>query len=415
MEKNYCVIIDAFSSSAFLAPEFIKRGYGCIHVTSPGEKGSYYKKSFHPEDFDLIIDPEMDLESIIARLSELPVVCIVAGSDMAGVIADTIASRMNLAHNVLELSTARRYKDHMADRLAQMNLPHIAHLKSNISAKIIEWADTNNLWPIIIKPADGAASEGLVVCQKANQVDNALENLLGKQSFLGHHYNTALAQPFLQGTEYIVNTVSCDGHHHVTDIWQYKKVKVNDKIIYDNMTLLPSDGAIQKSLIDYMMKVNDAVGIRVGPVHAEVMFTAKGPILIEVNCRVMGFGIPDRLMHEALEPTQVSLTPDAYVNPKLFFEYASKPYTLKKHMVCVQHQVLEDNAYVNESALPLINELPSFRMHKFSASGALPRTIDLLTAPGWVLLIHEDPAVITADIQRIREIEAKHLFINRPK
>ena len=43
-----------------------------------------------------------------------------------------------------------------------------------------------------------------------------------------------------------------------------------------------------KILISYTRRVLDAMEIRHGPSHAEIMMTADGPCLVEMNCRAHG-------------------------------------------------------------------------------------------------------------------------------
>ncbi len=414
MKKKYCVIVDAYGSTAYLPAEFIKRGFECIHVASPGEKGEYYLKSFRPQDFAVIVEEQHDIDKIVAQLERYPIVCVVPGTDAAVLLADTLASRLGLKQNDLELSPARRYKDVMAERLAAVHLPHIPHIKSSDSAEIIAWANQGGHWPLVIKPIDGAATEGLSLCQAPSDVQAALDYLLSQTSFLGHQFHVALAQPFLVGSEYIVNTVSRDGRHYVCDIWESQKEHDNGHIIYTTTALLPSTGAVQELLSDYILKVVPALGVNIGPVHSEVMLTSQGPVLIESNCRIMGLGIPPALQEEALEYIQTTLTAESYVDPKNFAQHTKAPYVLKKHLVCVLHQVPFEQAFVHESAIAQIKALESFKMHKFSHTGTVMKTIDLLTSPGWVLLIHDDPTVIEADIKCIRDIERNHLFSPKP-
>ncbi len=412
MEQQYCVIVDAYSTSRYLAEEFIKRGYQCIHVSSPGEKTAFYANSFKPEDFALIIDEKDDLEKIIAQLQPLPIKRVVSGSDPGVAIADEIAHALGLNQNALATSPCRRDKHLMARRLAEHNLVHIADLKSTDAQEITDWANEYHAWPIIIKPIDGAGTEGLSLCNNFEEVCTALDYLLQHRSFLGHRYHQAIAQPFLQGQEYIVNTVSCEGQIYISDIWQANKFH-GEKITYDTMILLPSTGEIQNKLKEYMLKVVDVLGFKLGPAHSEVMLTANGPVLIETNGRIMGLGIPNELQKLALNHTQVSLTAEAMVDPKSFAAHTRAPYQLKKNVVCVSHRVLYDNCVVNEAALASIKQLESVSMQKLLVSGAVPKTIDLLTSPGWVLLMHEDMRVIEEDILKIRNIEENHLFLHQ--
>lgn len=410
MNKKYCVIVDAYSTSRYLAAEFISRGYECIHVSSPGEKADFYKNTYQPQDFVIDIQEKDDINKIIEQLASFPIACVVAGSDPGVIVADEIAYCLGLKQNDLATSMQRRDKHLMAKCLAAHNLAHIQDLKSNDPEEIVAWAYLHDAWPVVIKPINGAATEGLSICHNIDEVTVALDALLNQTSFLGHCYGEVMAQPFLQGEEYIVNTVSCDGHHYVSDIWQAHKVH-SKNIIYDKLVLLPAKGAIQEILSTYIINVINALGFQQGPAHSEVLLTKNGPILIEVNGRIMGLGIPNALQKPVLGNTQISLTAEAFVDREIFMQHAASPYKLHKNMVCVSHQVKRTDCIVNEAAWPMIKQLPSFSMNKFSDNGVLPKTIDLLTSPGWILLIHEDMAVIENDIRAIREIEEQHLFV----
>lgn len=53
--------------------------------------------------------------------------------------------------------------------------------------------------------------------------------------------------------------------------------------------MLPvSDKAVIDVLVPYARGVLDALGIRHGPSHGEVMLTKTGPCLVEMNCRTHG-------------------------------------------------------------------------------------------------------------------------------
>ena len=51
--------------------------------------------------------------------------------------------------------------------------------------------------------------------------------------------------------------------------------------------MLPIDSSSQeaKLLINYCKHVLDALQIKNGPGHAEIILTASGPCLVEMNCR----------------------------------------------------------------------------------------------------------------------------------
>jgi phosphoribosylamine-glycine ligase len=46
-----------------------------------------------------------------------------------------------------------------------------------------------------------------------------------------------------------------------------------------------------RELVDYTTRALDAFGFRFGPAYSEIMLTADGPRLVEVNSRVAGSGM----------------------------------------------------------------------------------------------------------------------------
>merc|ERR1711972_568071 len=83
--------------------------------------------------------------------------------------------------------------------------------------------------------------------------------------------------------------------------------------------LLPPSGEKQDLLVDYTFKVLDAVGLRYGPCHTEIMLTARGPILVEVNCRLHGLQGP-RLIELATGCSKAHAAADTLLGGKLFEE-----------------------------------------------------------------------------------------------
>merc|ERR1712178_394386 len=87
--------------------------------------------------------------------------------------------------------------------------------------------------------------------------------------------------------------------------------------------MLPPDGPEQDALTSYVFRVLDAVGLRFGPCHTEVMMTPRGPVLVEVNARMHGLQGP--LMTEFATGTNIAkYMADVMIdNGKLFNELHS--------------------------------------------------------------------------------------------
>merc|ERR1712151_1095423 len=72
-------------------------------------------------------------------------------------------------------------------------------------------------------------------------------------------------------------------------VWVYDKRAVNGSaFVYHGMLPVDSESAEAKLVIPYVRGVLDALQIKNGPTHGEVMMTVDGPCLVEMNCRALG-------------------------------------------------------------------------------------------------------------------------------
>ncbi|MEZ4467775.1 MAG: FAD-binding protein [bacterium] len=124
-------------------------------------------------------------------------------------------------------------------------------------------------------------------------------------------------QAYLAGRQYIVNTASLDGRHCVTDIWaDHRLPQRGASNIYHGSDLLPSTGEVEDALTAYVGQALDALGVRHGPAHSEVMMTAAGPVLIETAARLQG-GLLDAPLAMALDRTQMAMAEACYTDRAL--------------------------------------------------------------------------------------------------
>lgn len=67
-----------------------------------------------------------------------------------------------------------------------------------------------------------------------------------KVNGLGGINEGALVMEFLDGTEYVVDSVSRDGVHRICAIWEYDKRRVNEaNFVYFGMELRPATGKVK--------------------------------------------------------------------------------------------------------------------------------------------------------------------------
>merc|ERR1719161_2541794 len=177
----------------------------------------------------------------------------------------------------------------MQEALRKTNLRAIKQKFAKSPEEVFNWMKQADMkFPLILKPATGAGTEGVRKCNNAEDVVHAFmaECESGKVNICGVQNLGLIAQEFLQGTEYVVDSISCGkGKHAVVAFWKYQKMA---DLTYEYAKLIESSGEVQDSLRFYIEKVLDAVGIHYGASHAEVIMTRDGPCLVEVGARMHG-------------------------------------------------------------------------------------------------------------------------------
>lgn len=199
---------------------------------------------------------------------------------------------------------------------------------------IINWVKNLGSWPIVIKPLNSAASDGVTICENLLEINSAFERIYNQENKLGIKNEEVLVQEYLEGTQYFVNTVSWDSVHFISDIWVQTRRRLSGRaFLFESMTLCPRDGQTEIELCEYTKKILDALHMSHGAAHNEIMWTKDGPILIELNARLMGASIDDSSFHQALGYTQAQLLAFAYVFPQKFIKMYSKlKYKITKNL-----------------------------------------------------------------------------------
>jgi biotin carboxylase len=289
----------------------------------------------------------------------------------------------------------------------------VDEVKSGDVDELCAWAERRDQWPVVAKPPASSGTDHVMFCHSVEELRAAARAILSSPNFLNEENCEVLVQELLTGDELIVNTVSWANRHVVTDIWRCPKLLVNGAPLYDLQRLVPYED--NEAVVDYIRRALDALEIRYGPAHAEVIVTADGPRLLEVGARVEGSMNPAAVA-AAVGRDQVSLTVDAYVDPSGFATLAASRYRIARHCACVVLMSPRRGVLRSLDGLDAIRGLESF----FSVNcnvvpgQVIPETRDLLSSPGHVYLVHEDPAIVERDWQRIRQMERDGLYVIEP-
>ena len=361
-------------------------------------------------DFDLIYEKDT-YEETLEMVREYDPLLIVPGTEDGVILATRIANDLSLLCNPIENIDALTLKDEMQNRLAEKGLRSIKGKVVRSLEEAIEYYDDEGLDGVVVKPVYSAASVGVRLCSDRQEMIEAVKEVFNLTGVYGNELKELVIQERINGQEYVVNTVSCNGVHRVTMIWKYNKIKTAEGgNIYDYDETVTELGIGEAEIVEYAYDVADALGVKYGPVHGEYMVDENGPVLIEVNCRPHGHSLDRRFMDFVSGQHETDSALDSYLNPEKFNLERMKGYHLFARGV-VKNFIVPKDLIARSSPMNSIgvNLKSFFKTDIRSIENPKPfsKTQDLETAGGTVYLAHEDPNQLQKDVDFLRDLEKR--------
>ena len=406
-ENRNWFVVDGFSSGNLYAPELRRRGFEVFHIQTSPEIPADFRASFHVGDYNENWIFTGDVGELVGKIRALNPIGILAGTETGVRLADELSEKLGLPSNGMALSSARRDKYLMIERLRSCGLAAASQFRTTSLKALLIWAERVARYPVVVKPIESAGTDKVVICRSEADVARAFGDILGKTNRLGISNTAVLAQSYLSGPEYVIDTVSSSGHHLVTDVWAYEKsITVGGSPIYHSARLIDPKDTSVLPLIQYFFRALDALGIQNGPAHGELIQTPDGPTLVEVGARCAGAGFP-KLVRGCTGYSQVEATVDAAIDRVAFFRRLKQGIALKKNgqvVFLISERHGEVKRTLAESFFSKLSSFHSASMH-LSKGEYLHSTADLFTSPGFIFLSHERGEVVDRDYRIIRKME----------
>ena len=160
--------------------------------------------------------------------------------------------------------------------------------------------------PVLVKPADGYGSQNIVVLRSAQDLDplwSPLEDMLPSRADYGLGVlanDRLLVERYLSGRFIGVDTLTRNGRHTVLGVHE-KLMHAPPSFAMRGSTFVPNTAStpVSPEVAGHVVELLDAVGFDWGATHIEIMLTAQGPRLIEINPRLVGAKMP-RLVSQSL-------------------------------------------------------------------------------------------------------------------
>ncbi|KTD12061.1 phosphoribosylglycinamide synthetase ATP-grasp (A) domain protein [Legionella gratiana] len=399
------IIVEPVSSGVELAPAFKARGIPVIAVTLKSLDWVGFGAKIQTSDFVAIIPDQPNLIEILRKYEPL---AIIPGAEEAVPLAEALAIALTPQFaNDPKKSVHRFHKAFMQKALQEAGVPALKTLHTSSENEAESWIKTNGFVdsPFIIKPPASAGSDKVFHIPAKGDWKKAFNRVLSEPSKLtGKMNESVVVQELAMGTEFAVGTVSANGKHHLAHLIKYNKTSFNGrKTVYDHVEFVPYSEELYGELFDYTQKALDALGVRWGAAHNEIMLTKEGPRLIETGARMCG-GPVVGFAREATGSSQADKLVEIYADG----DVATKKYVFKKTVVPVFLKSPAQGTISNVETFADISKLPTFlNEHIWFKNGDLvPQTVDYLTSIGIVGLAGDRESILL-DYEKIRTMEAK--------
>jgi len=352
------------------------------------------------------------------------VVDVIVSCETGVLLGDELSEALGVRTNGTAQSPLRRNKFLQTEAVRNAALTACGQMLATSSADV-ETFLRERCTPFtkaVVKPVEGAGSDGVSICNSADEVRAAFAALEGTKNVLGLTNYAVLLQEYLCGDEYVVDTVSRNGVHKCVAIWKYDKRKFNNSpVVYFGMRLLPVDAEPRlQEMVTYTFAVLDALAIKNSCCHSEIKLETRGPVLIEVNCRIHGGeGTWAPMAEAAMGYSAVTAVIDAHLDPGAFAALPTVPCNFAAHAMeaKLRSGVEGTLTAIDEDKMQTIRTLSSYRseMLSFSVGKSIAKTIDAVTASGNINLVNENLAQLQADYAALHALVEQGLFTAVPE
>ncbi|MGH2343625.1 MAG: ATP-grasp domain-containing protein, partial [Chloroflexota bacterium] len=244
--------------------------------------------------------PDRAVRDLVRYARAHPVAAIVAVDDAATVIAARACAELGLSHNAPEAAATARDKYLMRQALARARVPgarfQVCHTDDDpeaIAPKVE--------YPCVVKPTRLSGSQGVIRADdragfvEAFRRSRAIVLATGGEPGMGGA-GRLLVEEYIPGEEAVLEGLLAQGELHVLALFDKPDPLVGpffEETIYTTPSRLTEP--IQHSIVRCCKDACAALGLREGPIHAELRVNERGPWVLEVAARSIG-GLCSRIL-----------------------------------------------------------------------------------------------------------------------
>ncbi len=231
-------------------------------------------------------DPTRSARLVKAYAREYPLSAIIATDDATVVLAARIAESLGLPHNSPASAEAARNKHLMRQMFARAGVPSpwfelfaVGDDPNQVASRL--------KYPCVLKPTHLSGSRGVIRADHADEFVTAWARITRMLSHLG--LKDVLVEGYLPGDEFALEGLLTRGQLSVLALFD-KPDPLEGPFFEETIYVTPSrfPQETQAAIAACAQAAASALGLREGPVHAELRFNAGGPWMLEIAGRSIG-------------------------------------------------------------------------------------------------------------------------------
>ena len=249
----------------------------------------------------LVLDfsaPTTAAQMIVEFAETHPITAIVGVDDDTTLLATTASAALGLPHNPIDSAKATRNKYLLRQTLATNGVSVPAYQRFFIEDDPAEIAarfgtDTHVDFPCILKPLSLSASRGVIKADTPAEFIEAFQRtaklLRTLQESTDPPAPYLLVENYIPGIEMALEGILLDGELKTLALFD-KPDPLEGPFFEETLYVTPSrlSVEVQDALHRATAEAADALGLRHGPIHAELRYNDKGAHLIEIAARTIG-------------------------------------------------------------------------------------------------------------------------------
>ncbi|MFY1583646.1 ATP-grasp domain-containing protein [Micromonospora sp. WMMD734] len=196
--------------------------------------------------------------------------------------ASRCARELGVAGDNLDAVLLTRDKKKTRDLLERHGLSPVRHRICASPADAATFLGELDGRPMVLKPSDRGLSEGVVVVGPTEALADGWAWAAAATT------GPILAEEYLDGPEYSVESFSLAGQHDIVMITEKVTTELPRFIEVGHQAPARLAPAVREQVVELVTALLTLIGQRTGPAHTEIRLTAAGPRVIESQTRAGG-------------------------------------------------------------------------------------------------------------------------------